>query len=297
MRTLVVGPVDWGFSGRHVRLPEDAVLRLARADAARRLRARFALRVRSGGLLKRLVRRYERVIAPSTAALELFSEARALGVQTVLVEDIPDMRGLHRDLDAAAARHPSAALLRRFRAPSELVARQEQERLLADRRLVFSALGLARDPGAEAFRANIVQARARASRGPGAVLLAGPPLARAGVIEASRACQLAGLRLVARGCETRDAPVQGATAQELALHGIAAVVAPAWAESWPGLTVEAARRGIPVVATAQGAGLAPYEAVACGDVDALAAALERVCRAPAGSDPRRPGLTPRRDRG
>jgi hypothetical protein len=275
MRTLVVGPQRWGFAGRHVRLPESTVLRLARADAARRLRARFALRVRSGGLLARLVGRYERVVAPSTAALELFSEARALGVRTVLVEDIPDMRGLHRDLDAAAARHPDAALLRRFRAPSELVARQEQERLLADRRLVFSALGLARDSGAEPISTELNPARDGAPSAGRTVLLAGPPLARAGVIEAARACEVAGLRLVARSCETKDAAVEVASEAELALQGVAAVLAPAWAESWPRVTLDAARCGIPVIATAQGAGLAPYEAVACGDVDGLVAALQR----------------------
>lgn len=277
MRTLVVAPsgAPWAehFPGRLIPLPEAHMLRLAGTDAARRLRARFALRTQAGRPLAPLVRRYERVVAPSTVALPLFAEARAHGVQTVLIEDVPDMRGLHRDLDLAAERHPGMALLRRFRAPAELVARQEQERLLADRRLVFSRSALDRDSGAEALHLPVPPTTWRP--GP-AVLLAGPPLARGGVIEALAACEALGLRLVARGCETREAPVALATAAELSLEGVCAVLAPAWAESWPTLCARAVAAGVPLIGSAHGVGLASHTRVQAGDVAGLQRALAQV---------------------
>jgi hypothetical protein len=55
------------------------------------------------------------------------------------VLDVPLLRALHRDLDRAAAVWPERSFLRRFRAPSWAIARQEAERVLADLVLVRGA--------------------------------------------------------------------------------------------------------------------------------------------------------------
>src|SRR6185369_6804976 len=56
-----------------------------------------------------------------------------------LAVDLPLLRALNRDLDRAARVWPDRGFLRRFRAPSWAIARQEAERVMADLVLVRGA--------------------------------------------------------------------------------------------------------------------------------------------------------------
>ena len=128
-RALTVAPVrtlpGW--------IAVEALARLwSRSRTDRQMRARFALRGAVDALAARwLPRGCEVVIAPALAARRTFAEAIVRGAATVLVEDLPSLRALHADLDAAAARHPAARFLGHFRASPAVVAAQEAERVLA----------------------------------------------------------------------------------------------------------------------------------------------------------------------
>lgn len=286
----------------------------ARGDAARRLRGRFAWRRfadrvaahrLAGGRLPADVRL---VLVPSGAAERTFAVARARGVATLLLHDLPVLRRLHDDLDAAARRHPDAPFLRRFRAPAREVARQEAERVLADRVVVRGAFARAAlfEAGVPAARivpggmvavaprraAHPRSGRAAAAR----LLLAGLATTRSGTREALAA--LAGRRdveLLVRAGEGLDPPdlldrpgVRRATRREAeTLDGVTAVLAPAWCESYAPEVALAAARGVPVVATARAAGhvdLAQAGAeVVPGDVEALRTAVEACVGAAAGA--------------
>jgi hypothetical protein len=275
----------------------------ARGDAARRQRGRLAWRRVADRLAApRLPEGARLVIAPSGAAERTFAAARARGVATLLLHDLPMLRRLHEDLDAAARRHPDAPFLRRFRAPARDVARQEVERVLADRvvvRGVFarSALLEAGVPAARivASGESPVAPRRLTPAGPGSapapahvrVLLAGLATTRSGTREALAAIAgRRGVELLVRAGEGLDPPglpdrrdVRRATRREAeTLDGVAAVLAPAWCESYAPEVALAAARGVPVVATARAAGhvdLARAGAeVAPGDVDGLRAALD-----------------------
>ena len=252
-------------------LAADAALRAwARARTDRRYRADFVLRAAIDAWAAGLVRRHRPriVIAPSLAARRTFAAARAAGAATVLVLDVPLLRALHRDLDRAARRWPERAFLRRFRAPSWAIARQEAERVMADLILVRGAYA-----HALCLADGLPEARlARLPRRPGPVLpapgaptgrvrLAGLAAARHGVDTALAAARALGLELVVRVGE-------GTEPAELArLPGVAtddgpvdAIVCPAICETYPEL-VRAS--GVPVIASpmasADGAGPDPFD--------------------------------------
>src|SRR5690606_39884464 len=91
----------------------------------RRLRAMFwrraaVDRVAAAVLSRR--RDLRAVIAPSGAAERTFAAAAAAGARRILLEDLPGLRQLHRDLDRAAAAHPQCRFLRRFRAAPDDIA-------------------------------------------------------------------------------------------------------------------------------------------------------------------------------
>jgi hypothetical protein len=266
----------------------------ARGDAGRRLRGRFAWRRVVDHLAARaLPAGASLVVAPSGAAERTFAVARARGVPTLLVHDLPVIRRLHDDLDAAARRHPDAPFLRRFRAPARDVARQEAERVLADRivvrgeyaRQALMAAGVPEARLVPSGDAPIAPRRA-ACAGAKRVLLAGLATTRSGTREALAALGRRRVELLVGAGEGLDPPdllarrgVRPTTRGESAtLAGVDAVVAPAWCESYPPEVALAAARGVPVIATARAAGhvdLARAGAeVAPGDVDGLWAALE-----------------------
>ncbi len=258
-------------------LATDAALRAwARDRTDRRYRADFLLRAAidawAAGLVRR--RRPRMVIAPSLAARRTFAAARAVGAATVLVLDVPLLRALHRDLDRAAARWPERAFLRRFRAPSWAIARQEAERVMADLILVRGAYAHAlclADGVPEARLARLPERPPPALPTPlartGRIRLAGLAGARPGVDTALAAARALGLELVVRVGEGTE------PAGLARLPGVAtddgpadAIVCPAVCETYPDLV---RATGVPVIASpmasADGTGPDPFEPAAFAD--------------------------------
>jgi glycosyltransferase involved in cell wall biosynthesis len=271
----------------------------ARGDAARRLHAslwsrRVADRVASHALPANATL----VVATSGAAELTFAAARARGVPTMLVQDLPVLRRLHADLDAAVSRHPNAPLLRRFRASAREVARVEAEIVLADRVVVRCAYARSQLLAAGVPEERIVgwreppapPARLRAvPRGPRRVLLAGLATTRNGTREVLAALGTRrDVELLVRAGDGLDPAdllarpgVRSATRVESTeLRGVQAVVAPAWCESHAPEVELAATCGVPVVATARAAGFVDLGRcgveVEPGDVEGLGRAIDRV---------------------
>jgi hypothetical protein len=285
----------WGVPGWSA---VEAGMRLTARSAAATFAARFALRRRLGQAAALLPLRAPLVVAPSLAAREAFARARRRGGRCVLVEDLPSLRELHADLDAAAEAHPGEAFLRNHRASAADVARQEAERVLADELWVRSPLARARllaaghaatkvrllIPAAHVAPTALTEARAPIA------LLAGPALARSGLHEALAALDaLPGWTLRVRPVDAtptellRHPRVQRVTSRS-ALDGVAVVLAPAWCESHPEELAHAWARAIPIVATDRCEGALPVHLVPRGDVaalvEALGAALRAQCAAP-----------------
>jgi hypothetical protein len=280
-----------------------ANLAWARGDARRRVQARLAAR-RIADVVAALCLppSCHLVIAPAGAAERTFAAARARGVATILVHDLPVLRRLHHDLDAAARRHPDAPLLRRYRASARDVARQEAERVLADRVVVLGAFARAALLAVGVPEGKLVPAR-RAPVSPARppppgrrrVLLAGLATTRNGSREALAAVtQWGDVELLVRAGDGLDPPdllrrrgVRAASAGERrSLDGVHAVIAPAWCECYPPEVPLAARLGVPVLATARAAGDVDLSRAGAelpvGDVPAL----ERAIASFVGDEPR-----------
>lgn len=288
------GPLGRYAARRAAAGPGPITLHVAAADAALRAWARdrtdrryqvdFLLRAAIDAWAAAQVRRRapRLVIAPSLAARRTFAAARAAGAATVLVLDVPLLRALHRDLDRAAARWPERAFLRRFRAPSWAIARQEAERVMADLILVRGAYAHAlclADGIPEARLARLPLRPGPALPAPltptGRIRLAGLAAARHGIDTALAAARALGLELVVRLGE-------GTEPEDLArLPGVAtgdgpvdAIVCPAVCETYPDL-VRAS--GAPVIASPMasidGTGPDPFDPGAFADAigSALAA--------------------------
>jgi hypothetical protein len=273
----------------------EAALRVAAPSQAESLAARFALRRRLGQVMAALLPRgIETVVAPSLAAREVFGEARRRGAKCVLVEDLPNLRRLHADLDEAAARHPDDRFLRNHRASASDVSRQEAERVLADEIWVRSecamqwllADGHPRDR-LRALRApiDIAPTAGRTGRRDAerVALLAGPALTRSGLREALAALEdLPQWRLWVRPTEgtptehLRGHPrlEQVSTPLLQTLDRVDVVIAPAWCECHPPELARAAQLRIPIIATDRAAGLLPVHLIPLGDSDAMRAALD-----------------------
>lgn len=269
----------------------DAVLRAWAGDRTdRRYHSEFLLRYVIDAWAARQVRlrKPNVVIATSLAARETFSAAREIGARCVLALDLPLLRPLHRDLDRAAAHWPERAFLRRYRAPSWAIARQEVERVLADLILVRGpyARALCVEDGLPASRlACLPAAPASTIAAPatrtGRIRLAGLAAARHGVDTALAAAHQLGLELVVRtgeGTEPADlASRPGVTASDDPSRiACDAIICPAICETY---APELRAIGIPVVASAMasgdGGGPDPYDAAAFAD------AISRAIRAPA----------------
>lgn len=226
-----------------------------------------------------------RVVAPSLGAQAIFARARREGLKTVLIEDLPDLRTLQADLDRAAARHPECRFLRRYRAPAELVARQERERVLADEIWVTSTFaeelrlagGMRADSIHRLQRSTDERPPIGYAPGSSLVLLAGLAAARNGTVEALAALdELPGVTLLVRageGMEPADL-LERPQVRVYAGEDVAAVVAPAWCETHPSEVARAIAGGVPVVATTRAAGFHENTCIIDpGDVNALIAGL------------------------
>lgn len=261
----------------------DAALRAwARDDTGRSYVADFARRVAIDVWAAReVVRTRPRVvIACSLAARRTFAAARSIGATCVLVLDLPLLRALHRDLDRAAAAWPARAFLRRFRAPAWAIARQEAERVLADRILVRGAYARAlcladgvREETVELLPTRSAPMHTAPAAPTGRIRLAGLASARHGVDTALAAARSLGLTLVVRtGDGTEPANLAGLPGVAVDDGPIDAIVCPAICETYP---PELRATSIPIVASpfasVDGGGPDPYDPEAFAI--AIAAAL------------------------
>ena len=262
-------------------LAMDAGLRAwAQGRTDRRYQSDFALRAAIDAWAAHEIRRRRPriVIAPSLAARRSFAAARAIGAATVLAIDVPLLRALHRDLDRAAAVWPEHGFLRRFRAPSWAIARQEAERVMADLVLVRGAYAHASclADGVPAARlAMLPSPPSRAWPAPiaatGRIRLAGLAAARHGVDTALAVARTLGRTLVVRvGEGTEPADLAHRAGVAIDDHPVDAIVCPAVCETYAD---EVRATGIPVIASPMasldGRGPDPY------DARAFAEAVER----------------------
>jgi len=266
----------------------------AGAQVDRRYRLAFAERALVDGWaahrLASLARAPSAVVGCTGAALRTFAVAARRGTRTALVGDLPWLRGLHADLDRAAAALPDRGFLRRFRAPREAIVRQEMERAQADLVAVRGhyAHALCVEAGLDQARlcalptAPRVVAAAPPPPGARTLRFAGLATARAG-LDATLAALAAHpeLRLGLRTGDGTEPPDVLTRPNVVAIDGdpwpdTLAVVAPAWCEAYPPELDAAIARGVPVIATPAASGFAPTHRVAPGDADALAAAIASV---------------------
>lgn len=267
------------------RLIEGGARIWAKSRAERKLRVRFALRESVDRIAALLVRRMRPtlVISPSVGARRSFAAAHSVGARRVLVEDMPDIRELHDDLDRAARAHPSCGFLNRYRASARSISRQEAERVLADEILVRGrfARELRVERGARAqiikpLKATSAAPLPRWGQRPRRILLAGLAAARHGTVEALAAVdRLPGVMLVVRPGEGMEPADLLSRANVVADDGKGAdvVIAPAWCESYPTEVARAAAAGIPIIATSRAAGFVDVTEVPVGDTRALSSAL------------------------
>ena len=262
----------------------------ARGSADRVLELRFARRRFASELAARaLPRDATAVYAPSGAAERVFAVARRRGIKTVLVHDLPSLRELHADLDAAARRFPDCRFLRRFRASRREIVRQETERALADEILVRGeharALLVAR--GIEASRINRLpehrvssSPRAETPRSP-LIVLAGFAAARSGANEALAVLdEIDDATLLVRAGEGTEPARLLRHPRVRAWNGdlrhVTAVIAPAWCESYPIENARASAQGIPIIGTLRALGFTSGTIVEPGDVGALCEGIKEV---------------------
>jgi hypothetical protein len=276
----------------------------------RLMTARYAKRRLADGMaawwLEHLRRDVTLVVAPSLAARRTFAAAAARALPRVLLEDLPGLRELHDDLDRASRRWPDSHLLRRYRAPAALVARQEAERVLADL-VVVGGRFAERERRGRGLPPERIAILPRADHGVGSaaaghvlhdragpnILLAGSAAARHGVFEALEATRMIpGATLLVRpgeGAETAALQANpqvrlASTEERERLSGVDLVLAPAWCECYPPEVPLAARLALPVVASGRAAGTVDLARAGAevppGDVPAIVQAIERLWRTP-----------------
>lgn len=198
------------------------------------------------------------IAACSLAAREPFAWAKARGMHTTLLVDVPHFAALHRDLDAAAMRFPNDRYLRHFRAPAWAIARQHAEFELADRILVRGPYAAATIGERRALRVEHIDVCSIKPHGPivqrsqhahAPLYLAGPAAARSGFAIAADAAAMVGRRLLAKANDAtethyRNHPaVDWITDEDSGIPAVATIVAPALCEAFlhvqpaPGLAV------------------------------------------------------------
>lgn len=258
-----------------IRPVELAIRAYAWRQTDRRYLADFAVRAAIDAYTAREVTRLrpDTVVACSLAARRTFAAARTINARCVLLLDLPLFRALHRDLDRAAERWPDRRFLRRFRAPSWAIARQEAERVLAD--LVLVRGGYARSlclaDGIPAPRIATLPSPSRTitppTRRTNRVRLAGLAAARHGIDTALAACRIAGKTLVVRVGEGTE-PADLARDPNVSTDDgpVDAILCPAICETY---AAELRTTGIPVIASPMasldGTGLDPYDVSAFAD--------------------------------
>lgn len=226
------------------------------------------------------------VYAPSLCALGVFVKARH--AERVLLLELPLLRDLHADLDAAALAVPGAAFLRNYRAKASFVVRQEEELVLSTRVLVTSRLTRQRlrKRGVAPRRLDVLAMPSRSwalvcEQNGRNVLLAGTTASRFGLEVALAAIEaLPELVLWARRGPGSSEPMlqhRQLRCFEGSPPPVRAVIAPAWVESFAAETQAAFAANIPLIATDRALGWLEQgrtvKIIAPGDVDGLRDAL------------------------
>jgi hypothetical protein len=273
VKLLTPWSLPWRVVGRLARLQPNAIA------------ARLTLRKGFDRLVAQWLKfspRFDEVYAPSLGARHVFAATTA---KCVLIDDLPGLRELHRDLDLAALALPRCSFLRNHRAAASFVIAQEQERVLATRALTTGHLGCRRLVASGLRRENIsALPMTRALRSltfapdSNTVLVAGAAASRYGLEVALKA--LPGCELVAaKGDGAHQPSLQRVRLVDAGQPlSVAAVIAPAWVECTPPEVDAAIAAGIPVVGTARALGWhrAGTTIIAPGDVAALSAAVGAV---------------------
>jgi len=207
----------------------------------------------------------------------------------VLMTGLP-MRALQARLDDAAALHPASPTLADFRADADLV--EAEERALAGARSIVTPHAAV----AALFGSRVVllpwatpaiDAIAAPGFGTGEPALVFPAstLGRTGAYELRDVARALGTQVVLTGRDLEGAGfwdgVRVARAPfDAALGSASAVVLPAFVENQPRRLLQAASRGVPVIAS-DACGLTPrpgISVVPAGDVDALRRSIEALAR-------------------
>ncbi|MFK7930550.1 MAG: hypothetical protein AB8H79_20350 [Myxococcota bacterium] len=250
---------------------------LGRLSARRRIQARLSVRRAVGRLAAQwLPTDTTLVMAPSLCGAEVFAKARRRGVETLLLEDLPDLAELHADLDAAAAQHPHEGFLNNTRASLRRVRRQQAERRLADS-LRVQGEHAARRAGGTPLIAPEAPGSIRRTQ-TGFFGLAGPAMARTGALEAlSLLDEFPDHKLRIRALPVTPPAVLQHPRVVTQPGPVDVWLAPSWVESWPAEVRAAARAGVPIVGTQRALGWETGSVHAPGDVHGLCAAVgERV---------------------
>ena len=196
----------------------------------------------------------------------------------VLMTRFP-MQELQERLDQAHRSHPERALLADFRAPEDLV-RLENEALAAAHHLVTPHAAIAKGDKRRILLEWERPAPIKWTPCP-AIAFPGPTVARKGAYEVREASKRIGLRVRPLGSELEgpnfwENPVP---ATKDWLEGVCAVVQPAILEDKPRRLLRALASGCPIIATeACGIQAGPLVTIVEeGDVEAIVAALDRIC--------------------
>lgn len=288
------------FSHRHLvtlakvrSVPGWPVLERVTNSIQGRLQRRVAVDALVAMWLRVTPMRLTELLAPSLSARASFAVARARGISCTLLDDLPSLRSLHRDLDGAAQALPDASFLSNYRAPQRLVVRQEQEWALATHARTPSLLGAARLSRARTWGEAgvsplVLKTTARTvtfDPESANVLLAGTTASRYGLEVLLKALGPRSTVLVRKSegssaAALTDPRVCFIDARESVT--VRAVVAPAWVETQPAEVDAALAAKVPVVATRGAAGW-HLEAegltfIEPGNAVQLTRALERAAR-------------------
>ncbi len=244
------------------------------------------------------------VLAPSLAARRTLAAARARGLRGGLLEDLPDLARLSSTLDRSAAAYPDCPFLANHRPPRWAVVDQRCERELAHGvgvRGAFAWQRLAPRFEAQLFAIPRASGTPRPAGTPSSiptsptVLLAGPAVGRSGTMHLSALANRMPQVSFAVQATTPTEPaallahprVHVASAAQLELNGVQAVLSLSPVECHPAAVRRAIERGVPVVGTVESLGQVAPGSVARvlpHDLDEMEAALGRALR----SDPAKP---------
>ncbi len=260
------GKPNYAWStGGFASLVQSRWVTLRRAWASRRLAAQGAQRQQallaaSEKLARSQAKRLDHTVTHLTVMQNLlpflWRDGHLAGrTFDVLMTSLP-LAQLHERLDAAFAANPQSPTLRDFRAPSDLL-ELESAALRHANRLITPHSDIAKIYPSKTTLLDwaLPAAPSVPSAGGKRVVFTGPCVGRKGAYELRAAIDGLDLELVALGRNLEgpdfwaNRTVAAPPASSAWLDGAGAVVCPAWVENKPRRLLEAAARGIPVIAS------------------------------------------------